>query len=118
MAKLLVSVGLVLASCTHSAAPRGAAPTAPAPSVTALPDPGQRCGALTRGAKAVWFRAADGTVLDGAAVGTGRSGVVLAHEYPADLCGWWPFATHLARHGFRVLAFDFRCFGLSTCPRG
>jgi len=45
----------------------------------------------------VWFEATDGTLLDGAFVGSGSSGVVLAHEYPADLCGWWPFATYLAR---------------------
>jgi len=42
--------------------------------------------------------------------------VVLAHQYPADLCGWWPYALVLARDGFRVLLFDFRCFGLSPCP--
>ncbi len=64
----------------------------------------------------MWFEATDGTLLDGAFVGSGNSGVVLAHEYPADLCGWWPFATYLARRGFLVLAFDFRCFGLSSCP--
>jgi alpha-beta hydrolase superfamily lysophospholipase len=65
----------------------------------------------------VWFDATDGTRLDGAVAGTGSKGIVLADQYPADLCGWWTFANYLARKGFLVLAFDFRCFGLSTCPR-
>ena len=43
---------------------------------------------------------------------------MLAHEYPASLCGWWPYAVFLAHRGFRVLLFDFRCFGESECPEG
>jgi pimeloyl-ACP methyl ester carboxylesterase len=35
----------------------------------------------------------------------------------SGLCGWWPYAVSLARHHFRVLLFDPRCFGLSSCPR-
>jgi pimeloyl-ACP methyl ester carboxylesterase len=57
-------------------------------------------------------------ILDGAIVGTGRVGVVLLHEYPGPMCGWWPYAVYLAHHGVRALLFDFRCFGLSSCPRG
>jgi pimeloyl-ACP methyl ester carboxylesterase len=55
-------------------------------------------------------------MLDGAMVGSGPTGVVLAHQYPSDLCGWWPYANYLAARGFRVLLFDFRCFGSSECP--
>src|SRR5205823_4546246 len=55
---------------------------------------------------------------DGAVVGTGPVGVVLAHQYPATLCGWWPYAVFLAKRGFHVLLFDFRCFGDSECPTG
>jgi alpha-beta hydrolase superfamily lysophospholipase len=66
----------------------------------------------------MWFPSRDGTPLDGADLGSGAVGVVLAHQYPAELCGWWPFAVYLARHGMRVLLFDFRCFGESTCPSG
>jgi alpha-beta hydrolase superfamily lysophospholipase len=63
------------------------------------------------------FHAADGTVLDGAVLGTGHVGVVLANEYPADLCSWLPYGLTLASRGFRVLLFDFRGYGLSGSPR-
>jgi pimeloyl-ACP methyl ester carboxylesterase len=63
-----------------------------------------------------WFRASDGVALDGAALGSGKTGVVLAHESPSDLCGWVPFAQKLAAAGFRVLLFDHRHHGLSPSP--
>jgi pimeloyl-ACP methyl ester carboxylesterase len=34
------------------------------------------------------------------------------------MCGWWPYAAYLARHGVRALLFDLRCFGESACPDG
>jgi pimeloyl-ACP methyl ester carboxylesterase len=55
-------------------------------------------------------------LLDGAVLGSGSTGVVLAHEAPADLCGWAPYATVLSRAGFRVLLFDLRGFGRSQSP--
>jgi pimeloyl-ACP methyl ester carboxylesterase len=51
-------------------------------------------------------------------VGGGTVGVVLVHEYPADLCGFWPFTDYLGRRGLRAFAIDLRCFGLSACPQG
>jgi putative transposase len=51
-------------------------------------------------------------------VGSGTAGVVLAHEYPADLCGFWPFAGYLGKRGLRAFDIDLRCFGLSACPEG
>lgn len=63
----------------------------------------------------MWFRSGDGTRLDGAEIGSGPVGVVLGHQYPAELCGWWPFAVYLARHGMHVFLFDFRCLGESEC---
>jgi pimeloyl-ACP methyl ester carboxylesterase len=83
-----------------------------------LRQPSQRCGSPDETADLFRFRTADGVELDGAMVGTGSIGVVLAHQYPADLCGWWPYANYLAGRGFRVLLFDFRCFGASDCPAG
>jgi pimeloyl-ACP methyl ester carboxylesterase len=67
-------------------------------------------------AKVGWFHATDGVLLDGASLGDGSTGIVLAHESPADLCGWLPYAKVLGAAGFRVLAFDHRHFGLSQSP--
>jgi len=49
--------------------------------------------------------------------GGGKHGIVLATEYPADLCGWVDEAVVLVRAGFRVLLFDFRGLGLSNRAR-
>jgi hypothetical protein len=81
-----------------------------------LPQPGQRCGIPDVPATVVRFPALDGVGLDGAIVGDGPVGVVLVHEYPPPMCGWWPHANYLAAHGVRALLFDLRCFGLSACP--
>ncbi|HET7555557.1 MAG TPA: alpha/beta fold hydrolase [Gaiellaceae bacterium] len=80
-----------------------------------LPSLSSRCGGPVS-ATVGWFRASDGVLLDGATLGDGKTGVVLAHESPADLCGWVPFAQTLGRAGFRVLLFDHRHFGLSSSP--
>jgi pimeloyl-ACP methyl ester carboxylesterase len=56
-----------------------------------------------------------GVRLDGVSVGGGDLGVVLLHEYPADLCGWWAYANYLADRGMRALAIDMRCLGDSEC---
>jgi pimeloyl-ACP methyl ester carboxylesterase len=81
-----------------------------------LPQPGQRCGSPNQPARLLRFPPADGVKLDGAVVGTGPVGVVLLHEYPGPMCGWWPYAVYLAAHGVQALLFDFRCLGLSACP--
>ena len=54
------------------------------------------------------FTAADGVQLHGVLLGPGGTTVVLAHEYPDSLCGWFPYAAELARAGNRVLLFDQR----------
>ena len=81
-----------------------------------LPALGKRCGGGSVKAKVGWFHATDGVLLDGASLGDGKTGVVLAHESPADLCGWLPYAKVLSAAGFRVLIFDHRHFGLSQSP--
>jgi dienelactone hydrolase len=48
-----------------------------------LPGLGVRCGGGPIDARVGWFRARDGVLLDGAALGSGTTGVVLAHESPA-----------------------------------
>jgi pimeloyl-ACP methyl ester carboxylesterase len=91
----------------------GMPPTTTAPPRSAV---AARCGAPNAAATLVHFRAGDGTRLDGALVGSGRTGVVLLHESPNDLCGFWPYAVYLAGKGLRVLDVDLRCFGESACP--
>jgi dienelactone hydrolase len=103
-----------------SSPPRAQRPTATpteAPA-TALPAPSERCGPPDRPARTVRFQTDDGVTLAGAVVGSGPVGAVLVHEYPGPMCGWWPYAAYLARHGVRALLFDLRCFGLSECPQG
>src|ERR1051325_11320678 len=116
----LIAVVVLAAPCGHASSRQASPPThGPSPSPVdppPLPEAATRCGDPGPFAEAFWFRAADGALLDGIVLGGGPAGVVLAHQYPADLCGWWPYALVLARDGFRVLLFDFRCFGLSPCP--
>ena len=62
-----------------------------------------------------WLRATDGVRLYAVEQGGGDVGIVLAHESPADLCGWLPYVATLTTDA-RVLAFDFRGFGDSQRP--
>jgi pimeloyl-ACP methyl ester carboxylesterase len=60
---------------------------------------------------AISLTAADGVRLHGETLGSGEVAVVLSHEYPADLCGWFPYASELARAGLRVVLVDARTSG-------
>lgn len=65
------------------------------------------CVPVSAQARAVSFVAA-GEQVTGAEFGnSGNVGIVLAHEYMSNLCGWIPYAEHLRNLGYRVLAFDF-----------
>jgi pimeloyl-ACP methyl ester carboxylesterase len=106
-------------AATKAALALAAALAAAAVAATPLPPLAKRCGgsARTIASRTVWFRAADGVQLDGAVLGGGKHGVVLATEFPADLCRWVDEAVVLVRAGFRVLLFDFRGLGLSSRSR-
>lgn len=118
----LTTLALIAAACSDgSGADSDTAAQASATTGAALQpleQPSSRCGAPATKATLVRFKAADGTSLDGVLVGSGPAGVVLAHEYPADLCGAWPFADYLSKRGLRAVAIDLRCFGRSACPEG
>jgi alpha-beta hydrolase superfamily lysophospholipase len=75
-----------------------------------------KCGSTSGDATPFWLQAADGVNLYAVEAGSGDVGVVLAHESPADLCGWLPYMATLQNAGLRVLAFDFRGFGDSDRP--
>jgi pimeloyl-ACP methyl ester carboxylesterase len=62
----------------------------------------------------VQIKAADGATVYGVEVGTGKTGVVLAHQYLSDHCEFMDFARELAGAGFRALTIDFRYNGAST----
>ena len=79
------------------------------PSLAAECGPNVAAGAPR--ATAVVFTAGDGVQLHGVVLGQGGTMVVLAHEYPDSLCGWFPYAGELARDGARVLLFDQRVKG-------
>jgi Dienelactone hydrolase and related enzymes len=72
------------------------------------------CGASTAGAQTVRFGAAGATNLVGVVVGTGKTGVVLAHQSRGNRCQWGDYAHELAEAGYRSLIFDFAGSGLST----
>jgi alpha-beta hydrolase superfamily lysophospholipase len=67
-------------------------------------------------AKPFWLTTKDGVHLYAIETRGGDTGIVLAHESPADLCGWLPYIATLGHSGLRVLAFDFRGFGDSDRP--
>jgi alpha-beta hydrolase superfamily lysophospholipase len=109
-----VGAAFVLVSLALPAVPTAAAgPAAP-------PRPLQaKCGDVY-GLRAApfWLTADDGIRLYAITAGRGPVTVVLAHESPADLCGWLPYVPSLTRAGVRVLAFDFRGMGDSGRPVG
>jgi pimeloyl-ACP methyl ester carboxylesterase len=85
------------------------------PKVAAPEALAKRCGTTVSAPnQTFWFRARDGLRLDGAVVGSGATVVVLAHQYPSDLCPWLDYAGVLAKSGFRAFLFDFRGFGDSA----
>jgi pimeloyl-ACP methyl ester carboxylesterase len=63
-----------------------------------------------------WITTSDRVRLYAIEAGRGPTTVVLAHEYPADLCGWLAYVPKLTAAGLRVLAFDFRNYGDSGRP--
>ncbi|HSP71904.1 MAG TPA: alpha/beta fold hydrolase [Gaiellaceae bacterium] len=97
-------LAVVALGCAAIAAPAAAAGEQP-PALAA------KCGASSVAAQPFWLQAEDGFRLYAVEAGEGATGVLLAHESPADLCGWLPYVETLTRAGIRVLAFDFRGFG-------
>ena len=70
------------------------------------------------GGERVSFTTSDAVLLRGHLYGSGATGVILAHMYPADQSDWTDFAEVLAAHGYLALTFDFRGFTESEGPLG
>jgi dienelactone hydrolase len=69
---------------------------------------------IKAGETPVLMKAADGATVYGVEVGTGTTGVVLAHQYFSNHCEFMDFARELAAAGLRALTIDFRYNGAST----
>jgi uncharacterized protein len=70
------------------------------------------------GGEHVSFTTSDGVLLRGHLYGSGATGVILAHMFPADQSDWTDFAQVLAAHGYQALTFDFRGFTESEGTSG
>jgi dienelactone hydrolase len=64
------------------------------------------CVSAAERASALRFFTVDDTPLAGVMLGTGPTGIVLAHGSASTLCEWLPYARELAASGYRVLAYD------------
>jgi pimeloyl-ACP methyl ester carboxylesterase len=113
---VVVGAGAVAAGCARSS-DAGPAPTRSVE--PSLDQPASRipvgAGCLTDAERLgeIRFPSRSGAVLAGVVLGTGRSGVVMAHGPHGDVCELAPYARVLAGLGYRVLAFDFNGFGAS-----
>lgn len=71
----------------------------------------QSCsGMLSGGQPAKFGPDAD---LSGVVLGSGRVGLVLAHQVESDHCQWGPYALEQVKAGYRVMLFDFAGHGES-----
>ena len=120
---VLASCGGTAATTTPSAiaavspSPRRASPSPSVPRPTVGPV-GAACLTPAEMAAVVRFASDSGVDLGGVLLGTGRLGVVLAHETHANLCEWMPSARWLVERGHRVLAFDLNGLGSSPASPG
>src|SRR5262249_22935820 len=91
--------------------------TAKSPSTSSPGSVTEVCGPPDAPGRLTAIRASDGVRLAAIEAGSGERGVVLIPElWAAGKCGWWDYATYLAARGFRVVLFDHRCTGESSCP--
>jgi hypothetical protein len=92
---------------TSSAAGSTAPATSAAPSPTASGlDVSALCIDPTEYKSVVNYKAGHDTV-EALVVGTGKVGIVLAHQSGQDLCEWEPYAYSLAKKGYRAITFSF-----------
>lgn len=100
----VAAVSVAMVSC-------GSAET-PAPKSTGL-NAGAACPELAGSGRQIVFGEEAGAQLGGIVIGSGGTGVVLAHMANGDVCQWLPYGRELADRGYRVLAFDFAGSGFS-----
>jgi len=81
------------------------------PSEAHRPAAGDDCVTYRAGGQPVYF--GPDSALAGYMYGTGRVGVVFAHQSDGDACDWMPEAARLAKLGYRTLAVDLDGYGAS-----
>jgi dienelactone hydrolase len=86
------------------------------PSSDNKPRAGSHCPDLAPLGKQARFTDSAGASVAALELGTGKTGVVLAHQNESDLCEWLPYGKQLMERGYHVLAFDFPGEGASD-PR-
>ena len=110
-AVLVLALAVGLTGCSSGTHDSTSAQPSTAASESA---PGAACPSRVTSGKPVRFGSNGATNLGGVVFGTGRTGIVLAHQVEDSLCQWAPYAVELARRGYRVLAFDFPGVGYSS----
>jgi pimeloyl-ACP methyl ester carboxylesterase len=105
----------------------GGSPAAPAASPSAevdSPGPvptvaaGAACLTTAEQSRTVRFPSGNGAAIAGVVFGSGRVGLVLAHQVNGDMCEWVPYARQLAARGYSTLAIDMNGFGASQPSAG
>lgn len=119
---LLVAAGLTAFSvgCSEqqAAPPAASAPATISPSAGAtLPPVGAECREEATKGRTLRLTTGAGLTVAAVDLGTGSSGVVLAHQSDGSLCEWLPYGEQLAALGYRVLAFDFVGSGSSSMAK-
>ncbi len=134
---LVLAGALLLAACGSSDDSPAEAPTtvveegpatttssaesSPQPTTTAVEDSATTSAAAGDAEDSyqgpVTIETSDGVSLAGDIVGTGTTGVVLAHMRGASRATWAEFAEVLSSNGYRALYFDFRGYGESEGDR-
>jgi pimeloyl-ACP methyl ester carboxylesterase len=92
----------------------GAAAVSPTPA----PSDAAGCQGAAPHGQRVTFGPEGAANLVGVVFGTGRTGMVLAHQSRADRCQWAVYAEESAKAGYRVLTFDFPGDGDSPAGLG
>ncbi|GMA24501.1 hypothetical protein GCM10025864_22600 [Luteimicrobium album] len=113
---LATLVAAAVTACSSDDGAGGGASASPSPSASERPLVGAACAADAAGGTQVRFGGDD--YLAGVVMGSGTTGVVLAHEYQSDSCNWLPYAKTLADEGYTTLTFDFAGYGASELPAG
>lgn len=99
---------------SNGASSGGAATGSPSPA----PSDAAGCNGHAEGGQLVKFGPDGAANLVGAVFGTGRTGLVFAHQNRANLCQWAGYARESAKAGYRTMIFDFPGFGDSPAGLG